>query len=81
MDLMTASDFLTNSTTPAPSAWMGYLLVAIAGGIGYAGFGLMTKDRSLSNFGKDFAWGAVGMLAINFVLSYFFHVRLPWFDS
>lgn len=79
--MVTASHFLASSTTSTGSVWIGHLMLAITAGIGYASYGLIKKDRSLSNFMKDFAWGAVGMLAITFVLSYFLHVRLPWFDA
>lgn len=81
VDIMAASHLLASSTPPSSPSWIGYLVFAIAGGIGYAGYGLIKTDRSLLNFAKDFTWGAVGMLVVTFVLSYFFDVRIPWFDS
>lgn len=81
MDIVTATHLLAGSTTPTSPGRIGYLIFAIAGGIGFTGYGLIKKDRSLSNFVKNFAWGAVGMLLVTFVLSYFFHVRPPWIDS
>lgn len=81
MDIVTASHLLASSTTPISPGWINYLIVAIAGGIGAADYGLIKKDRSLSKFGKDFAWGAVFLLVMTFVLSYFFHMRPPWIDS
>ncbi|MDZ4270884.1 MAG: hypothetical protein U1D00_35330 [Mycobacterium sp.] len=81
MDMVPATHLVASSATPTSPGWVGYLVFAIAGGIGFAGYGLFKKDRSFSNFVKDFAWGAVGMLLVTFVLSYFFQVRPPWIDS
>jgi len=81
MDMVTASHLLVSSTTPTGPGWVNYLIVALAGGIGYAAYRSIKKNRSWSNFVKDFAWGATGILLLTFVLSYFFHVQPFLIDS